>query len=66
MTNLPEEDIEIMNYTLGDEVKKIESLLKGNLKVAFEKLVKVLPNEVYGEEGLTGPKMKGKWNGDEV
>ncbi|KAJ8568146.1 hypothetical protein K7X08_020868 [Anisodus acutangulus] len=55
-----------ISYTLGDEVKKIESLLKGNLKGAFEKLVKVLPNEVYGEEGPTGPKMKGNWNGDEV
>nr|XP_009615972.1 uncharacterized protein LOC104108601 [Nicotiana tomentosiformis] len=55
-----------LSYALGDEVKRIESLLKGNLKAAFEKLVKVLPNEVYGEEGPTGPKMKGNWNGHEV
>lgn len=55
-----------ISYTIGDEVKRIESLLKGNLKRAFEKLVEVLPNEVYGEEGPTGPKMKGNWIGDEV
>ncbi|PHT58656.1 hypothetical protein CQW23_01019 [Capsicum baccatum] len=55
-----------ISYTLGDEVEKLESLLKGNLKGAFEKLVKVLPNEIYGEEGPTGPKMKGNWIGDEV
>lgn len=55
-----------LSYALGDEVNKILGSLKGNLKDAFEKLVEVLPNEVYGEEGPTGPKMKGNWNADEV
>ncbi|KAL2236771.1 UNVERIFIED_CONTAM: hypothetical protein Sindi_0868800 [Sesamum indicum] len=52
-------------YEFGDEVKKVEKWLPGNLKSAFERLVKTLPAEVYGEEGPTGPKMKNNWDGDE-
>ncbi|KAF2319323.1 hypothetical protein GH714_014799 [Hevea brasiliensis] len=32
----------------------------------FQKFVKSLPNEVFGEEGPTGPKLKRNWIGDEV
>ena len=50
----------------GEEIKKVEKLLPGPLKSAFEKFVNSLPNEVLGEEGPTGPKMKNNWIGDEV
>ena len=55
-----------IGYDLATEIKEIEKSLPGKLKSAFEKLVKSLPNEVLGEEGPTGPKMKKNWNGDEV
>ncbi|KAL6985634.1 hypothetical protein U1Q18_019010 [Sarracenia purpurea var. burkii] len=55
-----------VSYRLEDEVQKVENLLRGSLKSAFERLVKTLPDEVLGEEGPTGPKMKKSWNGDEV
>ncbi|XWS10377.1 hypothetical protein CRYUN_Cryun39dG0072200 [Craigia yunnanensis] len=55
-----------ISYGLADEIKKVEKLLPGKLKSAFEKFVKRLPNEVIGQEGPTGPKMKRNWNGGEV
>ncbi|KAK6231068.1 hypothetical protein QUC31_002586 [Theobroma cacao] len=55
-----------ISYDLADETKKVEKLLPGKLKSAFEKFIKGLPNEVLGQEGPTGPKMKGNWTGDEV
>lgn len=53
------------SYDLANEVKKVEKLLPENLKSAFQRLVNALPNEVYGEQGPTGPKMKNNWDGDE-
>lgn len=55
-----------VTYERRVEVEKVEGLLSGGLKSTFESLVKILPNEVYGEEGPTGPKMKKNWYGDEV
>ncbi|XP_022749430.1 uncharacterized protein LOC111298929 [Durio zibethinus] len=55
-----------ISYDLADEIKKVEKLLPGKLKSAFEKFVNSLPNEVSGQEGPTGPKMKRNWSGDEV
>lgn len=52
-------------YDTADEFKKVEKALPGPLKSAFEKFVKSLPNEVLGEEGPTGPKMKNNWSEDE-
>ncbi|KAL6501809.1 hypothetical protein OROGR_026942 [Orobanche gracilis] len=54
-----------IRYDLGNEVKKVEKLLIGQLKSEFQKLVRSLPNEVLGEEGPTGPRMKHNWDGDE-
>ncbi|KAA8520313.1 hypothetical protein F0562_014569 [Nyssa sinensis] len=54
-----------ISYDIEDEIKKVEKLLPGTLKRAFEKFVKGLPSEVLGEEGPTGPKMKNNWSGDE-
>jgi hypothetical protein len=55
-----------LSYDIAEEIKKVEKLLPGPLKSAFEKFVNSLPNEVLGEEGPTGPKMKKNWIGDEV
>ncbi|KAE8713748.1 non-specific lipid-transfer protein 8-like [Hibiscus syriacus] len=55
-----------ISYDLADEIKKVEKILPGKLKTAFEKFVNGLPNEVLGEEGPTGPKVKRNWNGDEI
>ncbi|XP_008231390.1 PREDICTED: uncharacterized protein LOC103330573 [Prunus mume] len=55
-----------ISYDIAEEIKTVEKLLPGKLKSAFDKFVKSLPNEVLGEEGPTGPKMKNSWTGDEV
>lgn len=55
-----------ISYQISDEIKKVEKLLPGKLKTAFTSFVKSLPDEVLGEEGPTGPKMKTNWIGDEV
>lgn len=55
-----------ITYDLDAEIKKVEKALPGLLKSEFEKLVRSLPNEILGEEGPTGPKMKKNWNNDEV
>ncbi|KAL5720545.1 hypothetical protein ACHQM5_013210 [Ranunculus cassubicifolius] len=54
-----------IDYDLDSQLNKIEKILPGKLKTQFEKIVKSLPDEVLGEDGPTGPEMKGNWNGDE-
>ncbi|KAL2234258.1 uncharacterized protein LOC105168414 [Sesamum indicum] len=54
-----------ISYSIEDEIRKVEKVLPGKLKSAFEKVVNSLPREVLGEEGPTGPKMKDSWIGDE-
>uniref|UniRef100_A0A7N0V380 Vacuolar protein sorting-associated protein 62 n=1 Tax=Kalanchoe fedtschenkoi TaxID=63787 RepID=A0A7N0V380_KALFE len=55
-----------ISYDLDEELKRIEKQLPGNLKPAFEKFVRSLPDEVLGEDGPTGPKVKRSWDGDEA
>ncbi|XP_031255586.1 uncharacterized protein LOC116113579 [Pistacia vera] len=55
-----------ISYDIAEEIRKIEKVLPGKLKPAFDKFVKSLPNEILGEEGPTGPKLKRNWSGDEV
>lgn len=55
-----------ITYDLAEEAETVEKLLPGKLKSAFDKFVRSLPNEVLGEEGPTGPKLKRNWTGDEV
>ncbi|XP_052208828.1 hypothetical protein At1g04090-like [Diospyros lotus] len=55
-----------VTHDIGKEVEKVESVLTGDLKSAFESLVNILPDEVYSEDGPTGPKLKKNWIGDEV
>jgi hypothetical protein len=54
-----------IDYNVDDEVKSVERILPGLLKKAFVKFVKKIPDEVYGEDGPTGPKLKSNWAGDE-
>ncbi|KAF5741921.1 hypothetical protein HS088_TW10G00929 [Tripterygium wilfordii] len=55
-----------IDYDLAEEIRKIEKVLPGKLKTAFKNLMNKLPNEVLGEEGPTGPKVKANWVGDEL
>lgn len=54
-----------ITYEIGVEVEKLEKSLPEDLKSGLESLVNLLPDEVYGEDGPTGPKIKSDWNGDE-
>ncbi|KAI3719270.1 hypothetical protein L6452_20165 [Arctium lappa] len=55
-----------IEYDLDKEINKVEKIMIGKLKKAFEKIVKSIPREVLGEEGPTGPKVKNNWGGDEM
>ncbi|XP_031391767.1 uncharacterized protein LOC116203927 [Punica granatum] len=55
-----------VSYDIAEEIKKADKHLPGVLRKDFEKFIRSLPNEVLGEEGPTGPKMKNNWNGDEA
>ncbi|KAI3498454.1 hypothetical protein L1887_34229 [Cichorium endivia] len=54
-----------ISYDIVKEIEKVKRVLPGKLKEAFEKVVNGVPNEVLGEEGPSGPKVKNNWNGDE-
>uniref|UniRef100_A0A5B7A3C6 Vacuolar protein sorting-associated protein 62 n=1 Tax=Davidia involucrata TaxID=16924 RepID=A0A5B7A3C6_DAVIN len=54
-----------LSYDIDEEINKVGKVLPGKLKTAFEKFLKGLPDEVLGEQGPTGPKMKDNWSGDE-
>ncbi|GMG99597.1 hypothetical protein Nepgr_001437 [Nepenthes gracilis] len=55
-----------INYDIDKEIEEVAKVLPGKLKSSFEKFVKSLPDEILGEEGPTGPKVKTNWYGDEV
>lgn len=54
-----------IEYPIVEEIEKVENLLPGRLKEGFRGFVRKLPDEIRGEEGPTGPKMKNSWIGDE-
>ncbi|KAD4982601.1 hypothetical protein E3N88_19272 [Mikania micrantha] len=54
-----------LTYEVAKEIEKVRKVLPGKLKELFEKIVSGVPNEVLGEEGPSGPKMKNNWSGDE-
>ncbi|KAL8227970.1 hypothetical protein R6Q57_015554 [Mikania cordata] len=54
-----------LTYEVTKEIEKVRKVLPGKLKELFEKIVSGVPNEVLGEEGPSGPKMKNNWSGDE-
>ncbi|KAF5177439.1 vacuolar sorting-associated protein [Thalictrum thalictroides] len=49
-----------IEYDLEKELKAFEKLIPGHPNLA-----KILPYEVLGEDGPTGPKFKNNWSGDE-
>ncbi|CAK9156400.1 unnamed protein product [Ilex paraguariensis] len=52
-------------YDSRSELDKIISYLPFFLRFSVESLFELLPTELYGEEGPTGPKEKDNWVGDE-
>ncbi|KAK9056057.1 hypothetical protein SSX86_027144 [Deinandra increscens subsp. villosa] len=54
-----------IDYDVEKEIKKMKRVMIGKLKKAFERFVESLPNEMLGEDGPTGPKVKVSWSGDE-
>ncbi|KAF9596554.1 hypothetical protein IFM89_012285 [Coptis chinensis] len=55
-----------ISYAIGNELSLVENLLPGELKSVFTTIIGAIPDEVLGEEGPTGPKVKNNWNGDDV
>ncbi|KAD5802694.1 hypothetical protein E3N88_14054 [Mikania micrantha] len=54
-----------ISYGITNKINKGRMVSPKVLKGAFEKFVRRLPNEVLGEEGPIGPKMKNSWGEDE-
>lgn len=50
-----------ISYDITKELDKLQKVFP-----VLEDLEKSLPNELLGEEGPTGPKLKRNWSGDEV
>ncbi|KAI4323322.1 hypothetical protein L6164_022937 [Bauhinia variegata] len=55
-----------ISYDIAEELEKVMSWLPGNLKSAWQDFVDSLPDELLGQQGPTGPKLKRNWSGDEV
>ncbi|CAI9764937.1 unnamed protein product [Fraxinus pennsylvanica] len=55
-----------LSYKIEDEIKNVDKLLPGKLQTKFDNFMWSLPKEVLGEDGPTGPKVKGNWLGDEI
>ncbi|KAK9146298.1 hypothetical protein Sjap_006201 [Stephania japonica] len=54
-----------IKYDSRSEIEKIVSHLPFFIRFSVESIFEKLPNELYGEEGPTGPKEKNNWIGDE-
>ncbi|KAI9081937.1 hypothetical protein K1719_036199 [Acacia pycnantha] len=54
-----------ISYTIEEELDKVEKVLPMNVRSGFEKFRHSLPNELFKEDGPTGPKLKSSWYGDE-
>ncbi|CAM8939431.1 unnamed protein product [Rhodiola kirilowii] len=53
-------------YDSTEEIQKIISVLPIYFRMTVENIIfDLFPNELYGEEGPTGPKEKDNWYGDE-
>ncbi|CAL0326328.1 unnamed protein product [Lupinus luteus] len=55
-----------IDYDLYKGLKNMRHILPRPLKSLIDKIIEVLPKEVLGEDGPTGPKEKSNWSGDEV
>lgn len=54
-----------ISYNTGTEINRVEQNLPQNLRSSFASFVNGLPDEILGEVGPTGPKMKNSWSGDD-
>ena len=55
-----------IDYEIADDIRKVEDIFSGKVKSALQKVLRrIVPKEVLGEEGPTGPKLKRNWSGDE-
>ncbi|KAH7430566.1 hypothetical protein KP509_08G004200 [Ceratopteris richardii] len=54
-----------IEYDLKQEIEKAIHKAPSVLRSKLRSLIKKLPDEVFGEEGPTGPKQKSSWMGDE-
>ncbi|KAJ3682417.1 hypothetical protein LUZ60_014990 [Juncus effusus] len=54
-----------VNYNSRSELEKIIRFLPHNLRFTVENVLDRLPDELFCEEGPTGPKEKNNWEGDE-
>ncbi|GLJ12983.1 hypothetical protein SUGI_0202110 [Cryptomeria japonica] len=52
-------------YDSRAEIRKLVRFLPAKIRHAVEDIFNMLPNELGGEEGPTGPKEKDNWEGDE-
>ncbi|KAF5177438.1 vacuolar sorting-associated protein [Thalictrum thalictroides] len=50
-----------ISYSIANEISFVENLIPGDVDI-----IGILPAELLGEDGPTGPKMKNNWNGDEA
>lgn len=55
-----------VTYNLGLLVKIDDNILIRAYRSVFHRLVNLFPNELFGEEGPIGPKMKRNWKRDEL
>ncbi|KAF3330062.1 hypothetical protein FCM35_KLT05393 [Carex littledalei] len=53
------------SYDTTKEIEKVLKVLPKQLRDRVEKTIERLPDEVLGEEGPTGPKLKSSWLNDE-
>nr|XP_043629102.1 uncharacterized protein LOC122600455 [Erigeron canadensis] len=53
-----------ITYEIGTEIEKLQNST-GTIRSAIGSLVSVIPREFSSEDGPTGPKLKGDWDGDE-
>ncbi|KAH7430574.1 hypothetical protein KP509_08G004500 [Ceratopteris richardii] len=54
-----------IEYETKEEIEKAIHKAPSFLRPTLRSLIKKLPDEVFGEEGPTGPKEKSSWMGDE-
>ncbi|KAJ8420038.1 LOW QUALITY PROTEIN: hypothetical protein Cgig2_001712 [Carnegiea gigantea] len=54
-----------VTYDIDNEINDVAKNLPKILRSAFGKFVRSLPQELLGEDGPIGPKMKSNWDGDE-
>ncbi|ESQ32471.1 hypothetical protein EUTSA_v10005422mg [Eutrema salsugineum] len=55
-----------VRYDIDKSLQSFAKVLPGFIRKSFRKFIRKIPFEVLGEDGPTGPKVKGTWTGDEI